>query len=229
MNKLAPGIVAGTATLALGLTALSPAVASPASDSKHDVRDSASAKHRPDNRTSPQIRKQARLKAKARVMVENGSARAKTLRDGSQVVELADGEFVELGETGTDRIWTILSEFGTEGSKKLGLTPGPQHNEIPQPVRTEDNSTTWEADYGKAYYDDLFNGPGESMKNFYSAQSSGAYSVDVTTEDWVTVPGNASTYGDNAVEDDGGSWAFIDDTVDAYFIDGTVPASDPMC
>ena len=216
MNKLAPGIVAGTATLALGLTALSPAVASPASDSKHDVRDSASAKHRPDNRTSPQIRKQARLKAKARVMVENGSARAKTLRDGSQVVELADGEFVELGETGTDRIWTILSEFGTEGSKKLGLTPGPQHNEIPQPVRTEDNSTTWEADYGKAYYDDLFNGPGESMKNFYSAQSSGAYSVDVTTEDWVTVPGNASTYGDNAVEDDGGSWAFIDDTVDAW-------------
>ena len=133
MNKLAPGIVAGTATLALGLTALSPAVASPASDSKRDVRDSASAKHRPDNRTSPQIRKQARLKAKARVMVENGSARAKTLRDGSQVVELADGEFVELGETGTDRIWTILSEFGTEGSKKLGLTPGPQHNEIPSP------------------------------------------------------------------------------------------------
>ena len=48
MNKLAPGIVAGTATLALGLTALSPAVASPASDSKRDVRDSASAKHQPD-------------------------------------------------------------------------------------------------------------------------------------------------------------------------------------
>ena len=54
------------------------------------------------------------------------------------------------------------------------------------------------------------------MANFYTAQSSGAYSVDVTTEDWVTVPGNASTYGDNAVEDDGGSWAFINDTVDAW-------------
>ena len=32
----------------------------------------------------------------------------------------------------------------------------------------------------------------------------------------MTVPGNASTYGDNAVEDDGGSWAFINDTVDAW-------------
>ena len=45
----------------------------------------------------------------------------------------------------------------------------------------------------------------------------GRYSVDVTTEDWVTVPGNASTYGDNAVEDFGGSWAFVDDTVDAWY------------
>ena len=54
------------------------------------------------------------------------------------------------------------------------------------------------------------------MKTFYEAQSNGKYSVDVTTEDWVTVPGNASTYGDNAVEDDGGSWAFINDTVDAW-------------
>ena len=31
------------------------------------------------------------------------------------------------------------------------------------------------------------------------------------------MPGNASTYGDNAVEDDGGSWAFIADTVDAWY------------
>ena len=54
------------------------------------------------------------------------------------------------------------------------------------------------------------------MANFYTAQSNGKYSVDVTTEDWVTVPGNASTYGDNAVEDDGGSWSFINDTVDAW-------------
>ena len=207
-----PGLMAGTACLALGLAAL-PAAAVP-SDGAPASSDQARAK--PDNRTSPQIRKQARLKAKARAMVENGSAKARTLSDGSQVVEVTDGEFVELGETGTDKIWTVLSEFGTQGSKKLGLTPGPLHNAIPKPDRSKDNSTTWEPSYDKAYYDDLFNGPGESMANFYTAQSSGAYSVDVTTEDWVTVPGNASTYGDNAVEDDGGSWAFINDTVDAW-------------
>jgi immune inhibitor A len=214
VKKIATGLLAGTATLALGATALAPAAAAPAANDSSIARDTPRAK--PDNRTSPQIRKQARLKAKARAMVENGSAKVTTLRDGSEVVEVAEGEFVELAETGTDRIWTVLSQFGTQGSKKLGLTPGPLHNEIPQPDRTKDNSTTWEADYGKSYFDDLFNGPGESMKNFYEAQSNGAYSVDVTTEDWVTVPGNASTYGDNAVEDDGGSWQFIRDTANSW-------------
>lgn len=211
-KKSLSGLLAGTACLALGAAAL-PAAAVP-SDGAPASSEQVRAK--PDNRTSPQIRKQARLKAKARAMVENGSAKARTQADGTQVVEVAEGEFVELGETGTDKIWTILSEFGTQGSRKLGETPGPLHDEIPQPDRTQDNSTTWEESYDKAYYDELFNGSGESMANFYSAQSNGAYTVDVTTEDWVTVPGNASTYGDNAVEDDGGSWSFINDTADSW-------------
>ncbi len=200
MKKLATGLLAGTAALALSATTLSPAVAVPSNDAPA-ARDAARTK--PDNRTSPQIRKQARLQAKARAMVENGSAKARTLSDGTQVVEVAEGEFAQLGVAGTDRIWTVLSEFGTQGSRKLGLTPGPLHNEIPKPDRSKDNSTTHEDDYSKSYFDTLFNGAGESMRNFYSAQSNGAYTVDVTTEDWVTVPGNASTYGDNAVEDAG--------------------------
>ena len=211
-KKSLSGLVAGTACAALGLAVL-PAAAVP-SDGAPARSDQVRAK--PDNRTSPQIEKQAALKAKARAMVENGSAKARTRADGTQVVELADGEFVELGVSGADKIWTVLSEFGTEGSRKLGETPGPLHGAIPKPDRTKDNSTTWEPSYDKAYFDDLFNGPGESMANFYTAQSNGKYSVNVTTEDWVTVPGNASTYGDNAVEDDGGSWAFINDTVDAW-------------
>ena len=206
------GLLAGTACLALGAAAL-PAAAVP-SDGAPASSEQVRAK--PDNRTSPQIRKQARLKAKARAMLENGTAEARTQADGTQVVEVAPNEFVEVGVSGTDKIWTILSQFGTQGSRKLGETPGPLHNEIPQPDRSKDNSTTWEPDYSKAYYDELFNGSGESMKSFYAAQSTGAYSVDVTTEDWVTVPGNASTYGDNAVEDDGGSWSFINDTADSW-------------
>ncbi|HEU4338284.1 MAG TPA: hypothetical protein VFR45_13280, partial [Nocardioides sp.] len=79
------GLVAGTACLALGLAAL-PSAAVP-SDGAPARSDQVRAK--PDNRTSPQIRKQARLQAKARAMVENGSAKARTRADGTQVVELA--------------------------------------------------------------------------------------------------------------------------------------------
>ena len=78
----------------------------------------------------------------------------------------------------------------------------------------------WHADFNTAYYEELFNGAGESIKDYYRKQSSGRYTVSSTpSSDWVKVPGNASTYGDNAVEDNGGSWAFIDDTVDAWYAD----------
>ena len=93
LKKLASGLLAGTATLALGLTALSPAVAVPSNDAP-SARDATRVK--PDNRTSPQIRKQARLRAKARALVENGAAKARTSADGNQVVKVAPGEFAEL-------------------------------------------------------------------------------------------------------------------------------------
>ena len=35
--------------------------------------------------------------------------------------------------------------------------------------------------------------------------------------DWVTVPHNGSYYGDNSVEDLGGSWAFIQDAGNAWY------------
>ena len=63
----------------------------------------------------------------------------------------------------------------------------------------------------------MFNGDGESFKNYYSQLSSGRYTAINTVTDWVKVPGNASTYGDNAVEDEGGSWSFIDDSADSWY------------
>ena len=63
----------------------------------------------------------------------------------------------------------------------------------------------------------MFNGDGESFKNYYEQLSSGRYTATQHREDWVKVPGNASTYGDNAVEDNGGSWDFVDDSVDAWY------------
>jgi immune inhibitor A len=55
------------------------------------------------------------------------------------------------------------------------------------------------------------------MKGFYEQLSSGKYSVTNTVSDWVQVPYNASYYGDNAIEDNGGSWAFIQDTGNAWY------------
>ena len=63
----------------------------------------------------------------------------------------------------------------------------------------------------------MFNGSGESFADYYSKLSSGKYTAINTVSDWVKVPGNASSYGDNAVEDYGGAWAFIADSVDAWY------------
>ena len=41
---------------------------------------------------------------------------------------------------------------------------------------------------------------------------------------WVQVPGNASTYGDNAVEDFGGAWQFIEDSGNAWYADAAAAA-----
>jgi immune inhibitor A len=147
-------------------------------------------------------------------MLANGSADLVQRREGA-TVELADGDYVEFPIQKTDKIFTILSQFGTEGSGRLGRTPGPLHNEIPQPDRTQNNSTAWQADFDRAYYEDLFNGDGESFKDYYLKLSSGRYTAVNTVT--VTVTGNASTYGDIAVEDTGGSWAFVEDTGNAWY------------
>ncbi len=72
--------------------------------------------------------------------------------------------FAEFPIEKTDKIFTVLSEFGTSGSGKLGTTPGPLHNEIPEPDRSVDNSTYWQADFSKAHYDEMFNGDGRVVQ-----------------------------------------------------------------
>jgi len=102
----------------------------------------------------------------------------------------------------------VLAEFGETG---------PLHNQIAQPDRATDNSTYWVPDFNTAHFDELFNGSGESFADYYKQLSGGRYEVSSTVEDWVQVPGDAATYGANAVEDDGGSWQFIGDSVDAWY------------
>ena len=95
--------------------------------------------------------------------------------------------------------------------------PGPLHNEIPEPDRTGEQQHALADRLQQAYYEDLFFGAGESFADFYTKQSSGTYTVAGEVSDWVQVPGNASTYGDNSVEDYGGAWQFIEDTGNAWY------------
>ncbi|MBM7829313.1 immune inhibitor A [Agromyces cerinus] len=206
-------LVAASATMAAGAAMVPAAFAAPAGDTP----DSPSAAQRLDNRPGPLTERQNERRKAAQKLILSGQAAPGD--DG--VVQLGDDKYYEASVTGTGRLFTILSEFGDAGSGKLGTTPGPLHNEIPEPDRAVNNSTHWASDFNSAHYDDLFfdgaGDGGDSFADFYTKQSNGAYTVDGEVSDWVQVPGNASTYGDNSVEDFGGAWQFIEDTGNAWY------------
>jgi len=204
-------VAAAGATVIAGAAFGPAAIAAPSADDPNPA-----ASQRLDNRPGPLTERQNERRKAAQKLILSGQASPN--EDG--VIALAEGEtdkFYEAAVTGTGRLFTILSEFGDQGSGKLGTTPGPLHDEIPQPDRTVNNSTHWRDKFDTAYYEDLFFGDGESFADFYTKQSSGNYTVDGEVSDWVKVPGNASTYGDNSVEDYGGAWQFIEDTGNAWY------------
>lgn len=232
MNKKLPGLLAGTAALALAVPlALGvPAQAEPRTGADPApgagpgaARDGVRTDARPDNRPGPLTARQQQLKEKALALLASGDARATRRADGGSVVAVPQGpdrseqgrsarggqkqRYYEFPVDKTAQVFTILSEFGGTG---------PANNEIAEPG-AGDNSTYWVDDFDKAHYEEMFNGDGESFKNYYSQASSGRYTAVNTVEDWVRVPGDAATYGANDVEDDGGSWAFIGDTADAWY------------
>ncbi|WP_206502572.1 immune inhibitor A domain-containing protein [Streptomyces chrestomyceticus] len=145
------------------------------------------------------------------------SGEAKPTRHGaSQVVKLDRGKYVELAREKTDKIFTILVEFGDKVDdttmydpdgdgpkppvKKYGGKPGPAHNTIAQPDRRNDNSTAWQKDYNRRHFQDLYfshDKKKESLAKYYEKQSSGRYSVDGEVSDWVKVDWNEARYGSN--------------------------------
>ncbi|WP_328400116.1 immune inhibitor A [Streptomyces sp. NBC_00390] len=167
-------------------------------------------------------------------------------RGASKVVKLDDKKYVELGREKTDKIFTILVEFGDkvddttmfdpdgpEGPeapvKKYGGTPGPLHNKIAKPDRKVDNSTAWQADFNQKYFQDLYFGTGkdskgrkkESLKTYYEKTSSGRYSVDGGVSDWVKVEYNEARYGSNYCGDSNCAnvWDTVRDGVTAWAAD----------
>ena len=142
-------------------------------------------------------------------------------RNGSKVVQLKSkggkSKYVELSREKTDKIFTILVEFGDQVDSRYGGTVGPLHNQIAAPDRAKDNSTAWQADYNQAHFQDLYFGTGkntESLKKYYEKQSSGRYSVDGEVTDWVKVPYNEARYGSNKAST--GAWYAVQDGVDAW-------------
>jgi immune inhibitor A len=171
-----------------------------------------------DNLEHPLGKRQAEAKQLAREMVMTGKAKAK---GKNKVVEVAKGQFVELAFEGEDQILTLLADFGTQVHPVTGGTPGPVHNQIPEPDRDFDNTTIWVEDFNRAHYEELLYSKTTfpSMANFYLEQSSGRYSVDGYVSDWVQVPFNSARYGTNLC---GGIvcstvWDFVNHQADAWW------------
>jgi M6 family metalloprotease-like protein len=209
------GLVA-IATIPLLATSLQlPATASPAAGSGTDGARAAKA----DDRSSALDDERRRLNQKAVRLVLNGERQVRT-RSGSTAVRV-EGQWAELGVTGSDQIFTTLVEFGERRDRKYKNAPaGPVHNQIPQPDRSVDNTTYWTADFNRQHYLDMFfNGladqNGESVKKVYEEMSSGQYTVDGDVGDWVQVEWNEAHYGETESNKD--MSAFIKDGADAWY------------
>ena len=141
-------------------------------------------------------------------------------------------QYVELAQERSDKIFVILAEFGNErhpdfpdqdtepGTPGPTTFEGPLRNKIPEPDRSKDNSTIWQADYDRQHYQDMYfddGGGAESVKTYYETQSSGRYTVDGTVSDWVKVPYNEARYG----RDDSSktTWNLIQDAITAWVAD----------
>jgi immune inhibitor A len=215
MKRVTTGLVAGTAAAAMVAVSYQAATAAPTS---HDATASATAaQHRPDNRPGPLTKDENALRRAAVERIAQGTAAPAPQANGGATVEVSDNRFVEFPAERSDRIFTVLAEFGDQSVARFGTTPGPLHNQIPEPDRSVDNSTAWAADFSPDHYRALFNGDGESMRTYYEDLSSGRYTVTNDVTEWVTVPYNASYYGDNAREDTGGAWDFVADAGNAWY------------
>ncbi|MEU6682643.1 immune inhibitor A domain-containing protein [Streptomyces sp. NPDC046832] len=189
-----------------------------------DRHDPADRHHDEHDLEGPLSKTQDAQRQEALKQVISGKSKVKN-REGSKVVQLkgkkGDDKYVELGREKTDKIFTILVEFGDKVDSRFGGTAGPLHNAIPKPDRKKDNSTAWRADYDPEYFQDLYFGHGkgvDSVKTYYEKQSSGRYSVDGEVSDWVKVPYNEARYGNNACGDTNcpSVWNVVSDGLNAW-------------
>ncbi|MFF7054814.1 immune inhibitor A domain-containing protein [Streptomyces griseorubiginosus] len=198
--------------------AVAQAAEKPAGTPAVDRQDPQPAKAKEHDFDGPYSRTQDAQREEALQQVIAGQATVKE-KNGSKVVQLkgrkGGSKYVELGREKTDKIFTILVEFGDQVDPRYGGTPGPLHNRIEAPDRKTNNSTDWQADFDRAHYQDLYFGKGNAtLKSYYEKQSSGRYSVDGEVTDWVKVPYNEARYGSNDAAT--GAWYAVQDGVNAW-------------
>jgi immune inhibitor A len=190
------------ALLAVAVSAAAGAGTAPARDARKDAGQT-----RAHNLPGP-LTKEFEARREAAIELQlRGEARGK-------VVRLGKNKYVELAREKTDKVFVVIAEFGntrhasfcdavdtdpappnpcafpSDGSP---LTyEGPEHNKIPQPDRSVDNSTLWQADYNAAHYDNMYF---NRMAAYFERQSSNRYSVVGDVNGWVKVPFNEARYG----------------------------------
>ncbi|MEU1369439.1 immune inhibitor A domain-containing protein [Streptomyces sp. NPDC005803] len=232
-------MAATAATASAFATAQADDQASGAAASAVDRRDPGSAKGDAHNLEGPFSKQQDAQRQAALEKVISGDKKV-LARNGSKVVKLDDNKYSEVQRQKTDKIFTVLVEFGDQvdnttmfdpdgagpkpAVKKYGGTPGPAHNKIAKPDPAKDNSTAWQADYNQAHFQDLYFGEGagkNSLKTYYEKTSSGRYSVDGEVSDWVKVPYNEARYGSNycGLTNCANAWDMIKDGVNAWAAD----------
>jgi immune inhibitor A len=191
LAALATATLAGAA-LMLPLTA-SQVNAAPASSAVEKAEKQDRVGHgNGDNRLLPWQEKYAALR-KAGV--------EKRLKAGTtaKVTHLSRSQYAQTAQTGDDRVFVILTEFGDtthsafpDGDSDAVKFDGPMHNEIPQPDRSVDNSTLWQPDFDHAHYQNMYF---NRLDKFFGAQSGGKYGVNGDVTEWVKVPFNEARYG----------------------------------
>ncbi|MFF4852305.1 immune inhibitor A domain-containing protein [Streptomyces sp. NPDC001194] len=151
--------------------------------------------------------------------------------DGTLPRKAAVGKrYVELAQERKDKVFVILAEFGDqvdnttefEGKPRFGGTPGPRHDTIAKPAKT-DNHTLWRKDFDQAYYQQQFFGTGTgaaTLRNYYRLQSSGRYDMDGQVSDWVRLPWNEARYGTDNCSEPGQcrtNWDLVRDATNAWY------------
>ncbi len=213
MSRRPLAVAAGAATAALAATAFTiPATANPPSDGAPG----SAAEEQPDDRADALEAERRELTQKATELVLSGEREVQD-RGGSKAVRVAPGQWAQYGQQSSDNILTFLVEFGDQQDARFPDAPaGPQHNEIPAPDRSKDNSTYWTDDFNRGHFTDMFFGTeGESFASVYEELSSGRYTVGGDVSDWVQVPHNEASYGETESHED--MTRFVDDSAEAWY------------